>query len=49
MIDIAARTTNGVKHLTRKMTRQQIMDTFKRSLTKIQDRVNVSPSFQANV
>ncbi|KAL4255385.1 hypothetical protein AB1N83_014047 [Pleurotus pulmonarius] len=40
MIDMAARATNSVKHLTGKMTQNQIMVAFKRTLTKIRERVN---------
>ena len=42
MIDIAARATKGVKIPNRKQTRDEIINTFKRNLSKLRDRLNVS-------
>lgn len=42
MMDIAAQATKGVHLPTRKRTRLEIVDTFKRELTKIRDRLHVS-------
>ena len=41
MINIAARATNGVKIPDRRQTRQAIIDTFKRQLVALRDRLNV--------
>lgn len=41
MINIAARATNGVKIPDRRQTRQAIIDTFKRQLAALCDRLNV--------
>ncbi len=44
MIDIAARATEGVNIPNRKATRREIIDMFKRNLTKLRTRLNVSVS-----
>lgn len=41
MIDIAARATDGVRVPNRKQTRRAIIETFKRNLTKLRERLNV--------
>lgn len=41
MIDIAARATEGVKIPNRKQTRREIIDMFKRNMTKLRKRLNV--------
>ncbi|KAL1939214.1 hypothetical protein VTO73DRAFT_10255 [Trametes versicolor] len=40
MIDIAARATDGVRVPNRKQTRRAIIETFKRNLTKLRERLN---------
>jgi hypothetical protein len=42
MIDVAARSTNGVKIPGRKATRADIMRTFKNHLTRLRNTLNVS-------
>ncbi|KAH7924808.1 hypothetical protein BV22DRAFT_1012537, partial [Leucogyrophana mollusca] len=41
MIDIASRATNGVIVPNRNATRREIMDMFKRQMTKLKERLNV--------
>lgn len=41
MIHIAARATNGVKIPNRRQTREAIIDTFKRQLTALREKLNV--------
>ena len=51
MIDIAARSTQGVKIPNREQTRQEIINTFNRNLTKLRERLNVrhNRSFNLNI
>jgi hypothetical protein len=42
MIDIAARATNGVIVPNRKTTRREIMNLFKKNLSNLRERLNVS-------
>jgi hypothetical protein len=41
MIDVAARATRGVKHLSRYQTRQAIIAMFKAQMKALKDRLNV--------
>lgn len=45
MVDIAARTTRGVKHLSRKQTRQHIIQLFKDQMKALRDQLNVCTPF----
>ena len=42
MIDIAARATKGVKIPNRAQTRSEIIKLFKRNMTRLRERLNVS-------
>lgn len=42
MIDIAARATDGVKIPNRKQTRREIINLFKKNMTRLRDKLNVS-------
>ncbi len=41
MMDVAARATRGLKHLSRKETRQRIIQLFKTQMKALSDRLNV--------
>jgi hypothetical protein len=43
MINVAARATNGVIIPDRKVTREEIIDMFKKQMTALKERLNVSP------
>ncbi|KAH7902998.1 hypothetical protein BJ138DRAFT_1021270 [Hygrophoropsis aurantiaca] len=45
MIDVASRATNGVKIPNRKATRDEIMNMFKKQMTRLKDKLNVGLSF----
>ncbi|KAG2113946.1 uncharacterized protein F5147DRAFT_744119 [Suillus discolor] len=45
MIDVAARATNGVILPNRNATRREIMDLFKKQMSKLKERLNVSFAF----
>jgi len=46
MIDVAARATRGVKHLSRKQTRQHIIQLFKDQMKALSERLNVRITFK---
>jgi hypothetical protein len=44
MINIAARATNGVIIPDRKVTREEIIEMFKKQMTALKERLHVSPA-----